>query len=244
MGVLCKYVAGTHAHAHGGTGYTWLSPSSHMVLCLTGQKHVIGHLHIPVAMATPQRTHTDAPSRRNVKVAVAICKLGGVYIKELTGTKYNGCKPIKEYKNDNGKVLTCMGGQEYCDFLRGAKRHFMRQAAFSKRSAEAMLVHDKSTPHQSKVATEALARLRLKAVVQPPRSPDLMPLDYGIFGRVKTAIAGRVKILRTWEESVSELEKKLLAARSDLIDSTIDQFPRRLEACIASLGDHLGKPFT
>lgn len=224
--------------------HTCLVPSCHMMLCFTGQKHVIGHLHIPGAMTTPERTYTDTPSRRNLKLAVAICKLGGVYIKELTGTKYDGCKPIKEYKNGHGKVLTCMGGQEYCSFLRGARRHFMKQAAFSMRAAEAMLVHDRSTPHQSKVATAALARLQLTAVVQPPRSPDLMPLDYGIFGTVKAEIAGRVKKWRTWEERVSALENRLQCASSDLIDHTIAQFPKRLEACIDSHGDHLGKPFT
>jgi hypothetical protein len=212
----------------------------HVMLYFTGQRHVAAHLHVPHQMKTPQRTYTDASVRRNLKLAVAICKSGGVFIKELTGTQYKGCKSIRTYKSAPGKTLSCMGAEEYKEFLKDAWQHFLNQPSFWQRRDEAILIHDRYRVHDSKLVKAYLAEKKIKVFVQPARSPDLMPLDYGIFGTAKAALGGRVQRCRTWEERVSRLEGTLrAAARDKLIRNTIDQFPRRLEACIRADGGHI-----
>lgn len=199
-----------------------------------------GHLHVPHQMKTPQRTYTDASVRRNLKLAVAVCKLGGVFIKELTGTKYRGCKSIKKYYKKSGKQLSCMGAEEYKEFLLDAWQYFLSKPRFWQRRDEAILIHDKYQVHGSRQVATALADKNIRLLVQPARSPDLMPLDYGIFGTAKAKIGGRGQRCRTWEDKVSRLEGFLRAtSRDKLVRRTIDQFPKRLQACIRADGGHI-----
>lgn len=210
----------------------------HVTPLVTGQKHIPGHLHIPGVMETPARLYVDAPRRRSLKLAVACCKTGGVFIKELSGTTYDGRQPTKEYLNAKGKGYSSMGAAEYMDFLKDAWAHFMRNPKFRASRHLAMLMHDRFKVHQAKLVQEGLLKMRVKAELQPPRSPDLQPLDYGIFGAAKTKLGRAARCCRKWEERVAMFTQILLAIKPGPI---IDQFPLRLEACIQANGGHIEK---
>ena len=188
----------------------------------------------------PQRYHSNKGPRRALKLIVFVSMAGGTFIKELTGTAYEGYISGKQYttvQNKQVKRATAMTGEEYMDCVKAAWKHFMRLSPFRRVAAHAMLVHDKSTVHCSACVVLGLRNMDLTSVVQPARSPDLMPLDYGIFGPAKNKLDAESPRDTRWEDRVALL-KGILTARSP--DATIAEFPLRLRACIASNGEHFG----
>jgi hypothetical protein len=70
-----------------------------------------------------------------------------VFIKETTGTAYDGFAAQKTYKTKQQKAIVDaagMTGEEYMDAVRAAWEHFIKVPEFRRVRAGAMLVHDKS----------------------------------------------------------------------------------------------------
>jgi hypothetical protein len=171
-----------------------------------------------------------------LRLAVAICSLGGVFQMELTGTSYPGCPALPEYLDQRGNPLASMGAQEYLHFITSAWQHFTLDRDFRSRKNEAMLVHDRNRAHTSKLVKEGLAKLRLPAVAMPPRSPDLMPLDYGIFGTCKLQLERTTPRNAPWDTRVSRFKALIKEAP---VGPTIAQFEDRLKAVLQSGGGHI-----
>ena len=174
----------------------------------------------------------NSGNRRAVKLAVFINSRGGVFIQEVTGTKYDGFKAKKEYLTKTGKKAKGAVLEEYKDCVRAACAHYEARVPALRRHADRMLlVHDKSKIHH----TQPLPGAPWQPVTHPPRSPDMMPLDYGIFGTVKLRLQREVSRSATWEDKV-QLFKKILSEAP--FQSTIEQFAPRMNDCIASEGWH------
>lgn len=162
-----------------------------------------------------------------------------MFIKETTGTAYGTYVPDKTYQvmsKGQLKPATSMVGEEYLDFLKSALAYFKRQPGFHRVSAGVLLVHDKSTVHTSSVVVHGLKCMGLDAVVQPPRSPDVMPLDYGIFGCIKLALERELPRNVPWADRVEKF-KDLLQTFSPR--ATIAEYPLRLQAIVDSKGGHI-----
>lgn len=180
----------------------------------------------------------DPSKRRKIKVAVAISKVGGVFCKEVTGTEYDGYTP-KPYSKKNRVPYDSMGAEEYCDFLTAAWNQFMRKSDFRDRVEEAFVVHDRDPVHRSTLVQEHATHLQgMQKGLQllPPRSPDMQPLDYGIFGTVKTQLDRLVGLRADWSVRATTFMRLI---REASIHRTIDQFPLRLQACIQAGGKHI-----
>jgi hypothetical protein len=171
-----------------------------------------------------------------LKLAVAICSIGGVFQMELTGSDYHGCPDIPVYLDSDRKPLISMGGEEYLHFIKAAWVHFNKVRDFRNRRSEALLVHDRGTPHRSKVVKQWLEEISLKAELMPPRSPDLMPLDYGIFGTCKTDLDRRPPKPFAWEARVARF-KDLIAQAP--VKQTVGVFEKRLSAVVRAGGGHI-----
>lgn len=206
---------------------------------MPGQKHVFPHLLIPEVMPIPQRFYSANAQRRSLRLAVAICLAGGVYVKALTGTEYDGYQADKQYlKEDSSKPYSGMGSEEYLDVLKGAVAHFEMQRAFRSRRELAMLVHDRSRVHTSAKVKRGLTEMHLSDVVQPARSPDLQPLDYGIFGTAKAQLDRQLSRNSPWTDRAERFVQLLSEAR---IEAVIQEFPIRLQACINARGHHIDR---
>jgi hypothetical protein len=191
-------------------------------------------------MEPPQRCASDKMPRRALKLVVFCNAAGGVFIKETTGTAYDGFTAQKTYKTKQRKAsvdAAGMTGEEYMDAVRSAWEHFMKVPRFRRVRAGAMLVHDKCRAHTCAHVSGGLKSMGLRAVVQPPRSPDLMPLDYGIFGFSKRQLERQLTPHPKWEDRVS-MYKDILSSTSPA--ATIKEYPLRLRACSDSRGEHLG----
>jgi hypothetical protein len=99
-----------------------------------------------------------------------------------------------------------------------------------------MLVHDRSTTHNNGLVRAKLQSLNLREHLMPPRSPDLQPLDYGVFSTSKNKLQPASERDDDWVQRVVELEKHIREADLSRI---VAQFPLRLEACIRSGGGHI-----
>lgn len=197
------------------------------------------YLAIPGKTETPMRFHkSSGGARRQLKLAVACNSEGGMFIQELTGTKYNGYEQQSfEVQGPKGpKPASSMGSDEYLHFIQVAWKGFMQQPAFRCVAKGAVLIHDKSRIHTSKKVQKGLEDMGLAFMVQPARSPDLMPLDYGIFGTLKTKLARTPPQYKPWEEKVQLFKDLLLAFNPS---ATIAQFQSRIEKIIEKRGRHI-----
>ena len=184
-----------------------------------------------------QRFYVDSrEGRGSLKLAVFINILGGVFIKELNGTKYAGYEAEESYNTKQGKPAKGLTQAEYKACMKSAEEYFMEHCpAFKNLKGDKFLIHDRSGVHPKK----QIPGVSWKVVAHPPHSPDLMPLDYGIFGMTKTALDNEVRRDQPWEEKV-QIFKDILKKVD--VKPTIEAFRSRMLACVDSKGSHFHIP--
>jgi hypothetical protein len=98
------------------------------------------------------------------------------------------------------------------------------------------LLHDRDPAHSDKGFLRFAASYNIKPVLLPPRSPDLDPLDYGVFGPAQRALDREVELRpMDFEQQVSFFVGRLLATDTD---AGIKALPGRIQRCIAAKGGH------
>jgi hypothetical protein len=98
------------------------------------------------------------------------------------------------------------------------------------------LVHDKDSVHTSVQTTKFAARHCIELIELPARSPDLDPLDYGLFGAVKRDWQKRVFRERLdWDAQCASFIQMLLDADAT---TAIEGLPARIQKCIDAGGAH------
>ncbi len=203
--------------------------------CTAAQSRAPGGLYVRRLSKQVTKKYTAKAERKVVNVVVAINLLGGEYAKEYTGTRYAGCPPIKAYEDARGKARVSMAAEEYTDFLRDAWLYFRQQKELRRIMPSLMLVHDRSKVHQSKVVQAWLGKQKMQSMLAPPRSPDLMPLDYGVFGTIKAHLMRDAQEGMEWDERA---QRFLQLLRELDVRQIIKHFPVRVEACIDAQGSH------
>ena len=71
----------------------------------------------------------------------------------------------------------------------------------------------------------------------PPNSPDLNPLDYKIWGMLQERVY-RLGKIRDVEELKKRLVEEWAAIKQSAIDAAVDQWRKRLNACVREKGGH------
>jgi len=71
----------------------------------------------------------------------------------------------------------------------------------------------------------------------PPNSPDLNPVDYAVWGALQEKVY-RGKSF----ESIEQLKRSIVIAWSQLSQSFIDEWRRRLECVVQQQGGHIEHP--
>ena len=160
-----------------------------------------------------------------------------MWFKELTDTKVGGQALKLGYKNKlKGTDAKGLTKDEYMDCVRAAEKHFKDTSpAFRRLKGPIYLVHDKSTTHPSK----PIPGVSWTILSHPPHSPDLMPLDYGIFGTAKRELDSKITRDMPWADKV-KLYKDILMAGP--VAATINSYESRMNACINAGGKHFKMP--
>jgi len=107
-------------------------------------------------------------------------------------------------------------------------------------SGETFIFQPDSAPaHRARETIELLSRMTpdfIGSEMWPPNSPDLNPVDYSIWSVVEE------RIYQQRIQNTDELRQRLVAVWEDLeqhiVDTAIDQWRRRLTACIRAKGGH------
>lgn len=98
------------------------------------------------------------------------------------------------------------------------------------------LLHDRDPAHTANAFTNWAASKNMQVVALPAKAADLDPLDYGVFGPVKTAWKRQVMEQHmTWQQQCD-----LLVQLLHDYDPTaaIHQLPSRIQRCIDADGWH------
>lgn len=189
-------------------------------------------------MEPPQRLFVSKEKKNSISCAVFINMEGGVFVKLLTGSKVpatsslHGELPSTQYTNKHGTVASRMTSEEYEACVKEAIEYFsphkVGSLAFKRWVAGRLLVHDRSTCHSNQPIQIDSEGTVLKVAVAPPRSPDLMPLDYSIFGTAKNAVLRDAKMMRSRATRAEGFVAKL---RNADVTKSIKAFPQRLLYC-------------
>lgn len=216
----------------------WLVTGTHDTLAphtlSEAQKRCLPYLCIPRVTPPPQRFYVDGKRRQSLKLAVFVNLLGGVFIKEVSGTQYKGQDLQQGYTTQQGKVAKGITKAEFAVCVKAAYNHFNNSSAAFRRLDQVFMVQDGARVHGKKALLDA----PWVPVTQPPHSPDMMPLDYGIFGFTKIRLQRAVDRGDTWEAKVQMFKDFLMEAS---VEATIKEFPLRMHACITSKGMHIEK---
>jgi hypothetical protein len=144
-------------------------------------KRCTPHLLIPSLMEKPAK-HFSSPGHRGVlKLGVAmIGHATKMFVRTLSGTTTEGMKPAMQFTTKKGgKAATSLTAKEYTAFISSGLGHVRR------RSGPYVLVHDREPAHRSMDVKRLVEGAGHMIMLLPPRSPDLDPLDYGVFGGAK-----------------------------------------------------------
>lgn len=195
------------------------------------------HVYVSGVTQKPQRPFTgSSKNRRSLKLLVAIKRGARPIVIHLTGSKYDGCPDIPQYTNPKtNKRYTDMSAEEYCNAIKAIKAQY---GSSVRRGQRLVLWHDRDTSHTAALTKGKLQELGVEQVVLPARSPDLDPLDYGVFGSIKRRFQHNRCVRRMeWSDACKQLVADLHGFKS--VDAVISEMPLRLRACQEAGGGHI-----
>lgn len=176
------------------------------------------------------RLHTSKP-RGGLRLAVALIpSRGAVHVQTLTGTTGKKLKPAVQYHTQKGQRAKGLTSREYEGFMKGV-------LARLKGRGPHIIIHDRDPSHMGAGVKDIIKQAGHNLFVLPPRSPDLDPLDYAVFGHAKNWLA------RVMPPGVTSWEKRCAAFISHLrgLDPVkqVGNYVARLEMVIAAQGGRI-----
>jgi hypothetical protein len=215
------------------------------VVCvlLAAAKHVDPYLWIPQLMHQPERSPVAKKHRKEVRLFVALMKGKKPFVRELTGTQYQGQEQLKTYWHivkKKRKQYTGLSSQEYTDCIKAAFDNFFPSRTGRGVPSHLVLIHDKCTSHLAKDVQRYCAQRSpkpIELVTIPTESPDLTPCDSAFFAVAKR----RWRQLTNYKDMPwDERAKKFVKCVKDTVpDPFIDEMPLRWQACEQEQGYHI-----
>ena len=205
------------------------------------------HLICRKTTEPPQRAYSNSAKGNRVSAIVFINIKHGVFVKLLTGTRVPHATgdlqkllPTGKYYTIKGDPASRMTTKEYIDCVKDAVMHFAGEGASVYRRERMVkqlrLVHDKSTCHPDAPIDVGLPGVKLHVSMAAPRSPDLMPLDYAVFGLAKRKLLDAQQSHWTWADRAAFFVKTLQDFDPR---ACIEAYPKRLQECWEKSGSRV-----
>jgi transposase len=99
-----------------------------------------------------------------------------------------------------------------------------------------VLHHDNAPAHSSFLVRNFLAKNETIVVPQPTYSPDLAPVDFFLFPKLKSTLKGRC--FDTFDEIHKNSTKDLFAIPKEAFKKAFQNWQKRWELCVASEGNY------
>ena len=150
-------------------------------------------------MDEPARLHTSEP-RDALKLGVALIpSTGTVHVQPLAGTTGHRLRPSQKFTTQKGTRASSLSSGEYESFIRNVLGRL-------KRGVQHFIIHDREPAHRGIRVRQLIERAVHTAILLPPRSPDMDPLDYAVFDQAKNWLAKeRPSHATSWEKRVRGL---------------------------------------
>ncbi len=133
----------------------------------------------------------------------------------------------------NGRGIT---RHVYRDVLIRLREHFRRRRPHLWHDPDCWaLLHDGAPAHTSGLVVNFLCYHDIQVIPHPGSSPDLNPLDYWFFSRVKRELKGRhFRNTQELEQAADQVIHSIFAEFAH----QMDRYPERLRSCIASRDEY------
>jgi len=197
----------------------------------------VPQMHVPGITRKPPRLFVgNTENRKRLKLLVVIQYRRPAIVFHLTPSAYAGQPAIKAYIDPKTHAARKgSSAEQYGDSLRSI---MLQQVLPNLRGDPLVLWHDRDPCHKAALTGKVLQELGLQQALLPARSPDLDPLDYGVFGPAKRQFerdrcAGRMG----WDAACARLVARLESKAN--YDAVMDELPLRLQACLDAEGHHL-----
>ncbi len=139
---------------------------------------------------------------------------------------------LSEFKEQNDTVTSktyIEVMQTLCERLRRKRPDLWRDQSF-------IIHHDNASPHTATPTADFLASHNTKLLPHPPYSPDLVPADYFLFGRLKSEICGhRHQLIQDMQTAVFHTLKSIPVQE---FHDAMNILPMRWMKCIARDGQY------
>jgi [histone H3]-lysine36 N-dimethyltransferase SETMAR len=99
------------------------------------------------------------------------------------------------------------------------------------RSTRLLLHHDNAAPHGTKQVKDYIASQGIQIMPHPPYSPDLAPMDFWVFPKLKSDLSG-IHFSRI-QDLAKAVKSQLEAYGEDWFREGLEKWKERLEKCIA-----------
>jgi hypothetical protein len=152
------------------------------------------------------------------------------FAKHVTGTHCTGFEPTKAHTTRSGQAATSLTGAEYKEFIKEV-------CELLKGRGPMIWVHDRDPAHTSDGVSDLLTSLGHVEMLLPPRSPDLDPLDYAVFGGAKAWLDRERPVLAcAWKERCMAFYDHLTHLQPSKL---VGHYQDRLEMVVHEHGGHI-----
>jgi [histone H3]-lysine36 N-dimethyltransferase SETMAR len=100
-----------------------------------------------------------------------------------------------------------------------------------------LLHHDNASPHKTKQVQEVLQKNKVTVVPHPPYSPDLAPLDFWLFPKIKESLSGRS--FHRVQDLARAVNSQLRSIPQQEYRSVFQKWNQRLQTCIQVNGGYV-----
>jgi hypothetical protein len=178
-----------------------------------------------------EQSHTTSVGRAfNTSNPIQVYK---VYT--VSTSSYPNFTAPKVYKKANGEVHKGLCSEEYLHAVQKAVENSVQHVTRGE-LRNMVLLHDRDPAHKDSIVRSWCEAKGITIELFPERSPDLDPLDYGLFGAAKQKLDRAIQRQKlSWEDRCTELLEIL---DMQAADATIGELSLRWQACIQAGGRH------
>lgn len=131
------------------------------------------------------------------------------------------------------KPKTTINGESYVAFLKEKLPGWLRGKSFR----SPVLFHDNARPHVATVVKEFLEQQKIDTWFQPAYSPDISPLDFDCFAKLKGRLRGTH--YTNWEQFENSLDGVIKDLNKERAVLGVQQLPGRWKRVIDCKGSYL-----
>lgn len=128
---------------------------------------------------------------------------------------------------------TTVTAEAYVSFLKEKLPKWMSD----RRLKSAVLLHDNARPHAAKITKEYLRQQNIDTWFHPACSPDISPLDFNCFAKLKDRLRG--KHYKNWNDFETSIEEAVNYLNNNRLVLGVQMLPDRWQQIIESEGAYL-----